>query len=137
MVKKCSRSAPSEGTQSSSPLPITSNTVIANPMLYNINPLVPFTAQQNMDIIMKEQYITFINEDNALRCTTKNSFINAKLCLNNALLPDEHVEEIELSIVAGKETKIHGMLLHITPDINESNNNAKKVFYCILLLHLN
>ena len=105
---------------------------MANPMLYSINPAVPFTPQQNMEIIMNEQYITFINEDNALKRIRKNSFVNAKLCLKNALLPDEDVEEIEISIVAGRETKIHGMLLHITHQLNESNKNAKKVCYCMI-----
>ena len=132
MVKQCSRNAPSGDAQSSSPPAIPPNTVMANPMLYSINPVVPFTPQPNMAIIMNEQYITFINEDNALKRIGKNSFINAKLCLKNALLQDEYVEEIELSIVAGQETKIHGMLLHITQDLNESNINAKKVCYCML-----
>ena len=64
-----------------------------------------FPIHQEMEIVMKEQYITFTNEDNVHEpVDRKNAFITALLCLQNVLLPEENVEEIEISIVSEKET---------------------------------
>ena len=79
---------------------------------------------------MKEQYITFINEDNVQEpVDRKNAFITALLCLQNVLLPEEDVEEIEISIVSEKETKIHALLLNINHDIFAGESLSEKVSF--------
>ena len=87
---------------------------ISNPMLLSDNAIQIFPIQQEMEILMEEQYITFLNEDHIQEPTKRtNAFITALLCLQNVLLPEEDVEEIEISLVSGKESKIHALLLSV------------------------
>ena len=105
---------------------------ITNPMLLSDNAIQIFPIHQEMEIDMKEQYITFINEDNIKETVDrKNAFITALLCLQNVLLPEEDVEEIEISIVSEKETKIHALLLNINHNIFAEESLSEKVsFMC-------
>ena len=87
---------------------------ISNPMLLSDNAIQLFPIHQEMEILMEEQYIRFLNEDNIQEPTKRaNAFITALLCLQNVLLPDEDVEEIEISLVSEKENKIHTLLLNV------------------------
>ena len=92
--------------------------------------------QQNVEIVMDDQYLNFINENSINNNITKDSFVKAKLCLNGALLPEERVEEVEVSVVAGQDTKIHALLLHITCDNDRIENSITKVCYQILLSYI-
>ena len=87
---------------------------ISNPMLLSDNAIQLFPIHQEMEILMEEQYIRFLNEDNIQEPTKRaNAFITALLCLQNVLLPEEDVEEIEISLFSEKENKIHGLLLNV------------------------
>ena len=66
-----------------------------------------------MHIHMDQQYLDFLNENTSIDHTRKNVYLNANLSLKDVLSPGERVEEIEISVVAGPETKIHALLLYL------------------------
>ena len=107
---------------------------ISNPMLLSDNAIQMFPIHQEMEILMDEQYITFINEGNVAEPTRRaNAFITAMLCLQNVLLPEEDVEEIEISLVSEKESKIHALLLSVedhfcVAEVSSKISKLKKEF---------
>ena len=105
---------------------------ISNPMLLSDNAIQLFPIHQEMEILMEEHYITFFNEDNVHEpIDKKNAFITALLCLQNVLLPEEDVEEIEISIVSEKETKIHALLLGIEHEFFNREKPSEQVFLMV------
>ena len=104
-------------------------TQVTNPVLFNTTPEHPRTRQQKMRILMEEQYLTFINEKYTYTHISKNDFITSKICLEDALLPEEDVEGIELSVVTGEKTNNHALLLHVTHDINRTDESSDKVSF--------
>ena len=85
--------------------------------------------EQNLEIVMEEQYLNYMNANDTHSSITKDSILKAKLCLHGALMPDESIEEIEFSCVVGQETKIHALLLRIVNDINLKEKIIKMVSF--------
>ena len=87
-----------------------------------------------MHIHMDQQYLDFLNENTSINHTRKSVYINANMSLKDALSPGERVEEIEISVVAGPETKIHALLLHLAIINERSQLDFQKVSFTRVIL---
>ena len=87
-----------------------------------------------MHIHMDHQYLDFLNENTSVDHTRKNVYINANMSLKDALSPGEKVEEIEISVVAGPETKIHALLLYLAIINEREELDFQKVSFTKVIL---
>ena len=87
-----------------------------------------------MHIHMDQQYLDFFNENTSRGYTRKNVYINANMSLKDALSPEERVEEIEISIVAGPETKIHALMLHLAIINEKEELDFQKVSFTKVII---
>ena len=94
-----------------------------------------------MHIHMDQQYLDFLNENTSIDRTRKNVYLNANLSLKDVLSPGETVEEIEISVVAGPETKIHALLLYLAIinegeglDFQEVSSSKQIIMTCNIVL---
>ena len=78
---------------------------------------------------MDQQYLDFVNENMSIDHTRKNVYLNANLSLKDVLSPGENLEEIEISVVAGSDTKIHALLLYLAIITEEEELDFQKVRY--------
>ena len=92
---------------------------------------------------MDHQYFDFLNENTGIDHSRKNIYINANMSLKDALSPGEKVEEIEISVVAGPETKIHALLLYLAIinegeglDFQKVSSTKQIIIKCIISLIL-
>ena len=87
-----------------------------------------------MHIHMDHQYFDFLNENTGIDHSRKNIYINANMSLKDALSPEERVEEIEISIVAGPETKIHALLLYLAMINEKEELDFQKVSFTKVII---
>ena len=95
---------------------------------------------QTMHIHMDHQYLDFLNENTSIDQTRKNLYLNANMSLKDALSPGESVQEIEISVVAGPETKIHALLLYLAIINDGEELDFQKVsvtIYIIMIFNIN